>query len=431
MTPDGLKDREPTVEGGRSPKKLVHPDGWVRRTIADIGKVVTGSTPSTKNETFWNGTIPFVTPADLGSMKLISKTDRHVTEEGLARVKEIPSGAVMVTCIASIGKLGISKERCCTNQQINSVIPNDLILSEYLYYALSFTSDVLIRLAGTTAVPIVNKSKFLSLDFLVPRVPEQRKISAILSSVDDAIERTQAVIDQVQVVKRGLMQELLTQGLPGRHTRFKQTEVGEIPEDWNARTIEALVISCDYGTSDALTVDEIGLPVLRMGNLQDGGVSLEDLKYIAAEKVPDELLLSEGDVLFNRTNSADLVGKVAVFEHQRKVSFASYLLRLRVEPRQGNGYWLSYLLNTPELQKKLRSTATPGVSQVNISRRSLLATVVPVPSVEEQATIVSMLDSIEHSIPSGCIKTGLFSSPDGTLSLAAPSENGVFDTVTP
>ena len=64
-----------------------------------------------------------------------------------------------------------------------------------------------------------------------PLLAEQRKIAAILSSVDDAIEKTQAVIDQVQVVKRGLMQELLTRGLPGRHTRFKQTEIGEIPED--------------------------------------------------------------------------------------------------------------------------------------------------------------------------------------------------------
>ena len=71
------------------------------------------------------------------------------------------------------------------------------------------------------------------LEIPLPRIPEQHKIAAILSSVDDAIEKTQAVIDQVQVVKRGLMQELLTRGLPGRHTRFKQTEIGEIPESWD------------------------------------------------------------------------------------------------------------------------------------------------------------------------------------------------------
>ena len=276
----------------------------------------------------------------------------------------------------------------------------EVVFSDFLFHALrwSQTRQWLIRYSQQSAITNLNRSLMEAIPVPLIPLPEQRKIAAILSSVDDAIEKTQAVIDQVQVVKRGLMQELLTRGLPGRHTRFKQTEIGEIPEDWDARSIDALVISCDYGTSDALRNDGIGVPVLRMGNLQDGRVSLEDVKYIAADKVPDEFLLSEGDVLFNRTNSADLVGKVAAFEHQRKVSFASYLLRLRVEPRQGNGYWLSYLLNTPELQKKLRSTATPGVSQVNISRRSLLATVVPVPSVEEQATIVSMLDSIEQRI---------------------------------
>ena len=71
-------------------------------------------------------------------------------------------------------------------------------------------------------------------------VREQRKIAAILSSVDDAIEKTQAVIDQVQVVKRGLMQELLTRGLPGRHTRFKETKIGELPAEWGALPIHTL-----------------------------------------------------------------------------------------------------------------------------------------------------------------------------------------------
>lgn len=78
----------------------------------------------------------------------------------------------------------------------------------------------------------ISKEKLTALEILIPPLPEQRKIAAILSSVDEAIEKTQAVIDQVQVVKKGLMQELLTKGLPGRHQKFKQTEVGTIPESW-------------------------------------------------------------------------------------------------------------------------------------------------------------------------------------------------------
>ena len=67
----------------------------------------------------------------------------------------------------------------------------------------------------------------------LPPLPEQRKIAAILSSVDDAIEASQAVIDQLQVVKKAMMAELLTKGLPGRHKKFKQTEIGEVPEEWS------------------------------------------------------------------------------------------------------------------------------------------------------------------------------------------------------
>ena len=78
----------------------------------------------------------------------------------------------------------------------------------------------------------VNKADLAGLRIPLPPLREQRKIAAILSSVDDAIEKTQAVIDQVQVVKRGLMQELLTRGLPERHTEFKQTEIGRLPAEW-------------------------------------------------------------------------------------------------------------------------------------------------------------------------------------------------------
>ena len=158
----------------------------------------------------------------------------------------------MVTCIGTIGKVGIAVERCCTNQQINSVMTGGDILSEYLYYALSFTSGTLVGLAGITAVPIVSKRKFLTCGVLVPPLAEQRKIAAILSSVDDAIEKTQAVIDQAQIVKRGLMQELFTRGLPGWYTRFKQTEIGSIPSEWTVRSLADVCIARgQYGANVA------------------------------------------------------------------------------------------------------------------------------------------------------------------------------------
>ena len=231
--------------------------------------------------------------------------------------------------------------------------PASGVSSRFLSYGLKLPEHIKVfraRSQGLTSdVWNLRFEELARIEFkFVPGYAQQERIATILSSVDAAIEKTQAVIDQVQVVKRGLMQEFLTRGLPGRHTRFQQTDIGEIPEGWRTSGIGEIA-SCDYGTSDGLQGRGSGrdIPILRMGNLRAGRVSLDHVKYLAAERVSDKLFLSSGDVLFNRTNSAELVGKVAVFDNQAKVSFASYLLRLRVEPRVGSGFWLSYLLNSP------------------------------------------------------------------------------------
>ena len=285
--------------------------------------------------------------------------------------------------------------KCWVNNHAHVLRAREGFDAKWFYYSLVHKDVRPFINAGTRSK--LNQRDLIGIPVFVPPLPEQGKIAAILSSVDNAIEKTQAAIDQVQVVKRGMMQEFLTRGLPGRHTRFKQTEIGEIPDSWRTSRIGEIA-SCDYGTSNSLQGNDSGIPILRMGNLIDGRVSLNDVKYLAAEKVPEELLLSSGDVLFNRTNSAELVGKVAVFDHQVRASFASYLLRLRVDQVVGCGFWLSYLLNTETIQRKLRATATLGVSQVNINRKSLLGSAVPVPPVEEQAEIVSILNSVSSNL---------------------------------
>jgi type I restriction enzyme, S subunit len=246
------------------------------------------------------------------------------------------------------------------------------------------------------AIRRVTLSKINEFRLPVPPLPEQRKIAAILSSVDDAVEATQAVIDQLQVVKKAMMAELLTRGLPGRHTRFKQTEIGEVPEEWEVSPIGDLVETCDYGLSTSLSLDTDGVAVLRMGNLKDGYVLLDDLKFATKAEVDDRLLLSRGDVLFNRTNSAALVGKVGVFlGAERATTFASYLLRLRARPSEADGFWLSAVMNTELNQQRIRSLATPGVSQVNVNRTKMLALNIPVPTLDEQRAIVEALSAVD------------------------------------
>ena len=94
--------------------------------IENLGKIVTGKTPSTKKSAFWGGSIPFVTPKDIQGLKSVDRTERYLTEEGLTSVAGsiLPSRAICVSCIGNIGYVGMTTQRCVSNQQINSIIVN-------------------------------------------------------------------------------------------------------------------------------------------------------------------------------------------------------------------------------------------------------------------------------------------------------------------
>lgn len=186
------------------------PEGWKVLRLGEISKIYTGKTPSTKEPTHWGGEIPFVTPSDLNGSVYIGTTERSLTRSGAAKLSLLPANSVLYTCIASIGKSGINTVPCVSNQQINSCVfdsENDPI---FHYYQLQRCTSALEALSGKTAVSIINKSKFSDFEILCPRLPEQQRIAEILSSVDTQITTNRATVEQLQRLKRGLMDDLLT-----------------------------------------------------------------------------------------------------------------------------------------------------------------------------------------------------------------------------
>lgn len=322
-------------------------------------------------------------------------TGRHVSDEGLSRVREIPPGAVMVTCIASIGKLGIAAERCCTNQQINSVIAGDSVISEYLYYAMSFASPSLLGLAGTTAVPIVSKSKFSAYRVMVPPLPEQRRIAATLSSVDDAIEKTQAAVDQAQVVKRGVMQELFTRGLPGRHTRFKKTEVGELPEEWMAMTL-----------ADAATVVGGGTPSKNQSTYWNGDVpwaTPTDITGLGGRFISETAAsITEAGLA---SSSATLLPPNSLLMTTRATIGACAINRGRMATNQGfqslvpnQTCVVDFLYYFVQYHRRRLERLAAGSTFLEVSNRTVREFRVHLPHVSEQHRIASVLSSMDDAI---------------------------------
>ncbi len=195
------------TEIGRIPKE------WKVVEIREIGDVFTGKTPPTSKNIYWDGNIPFITPEDITEEKYVYKTNRYVTREGAKHSGRIlPPNTVIVVCIGStVGKVAIISKESVTNQQINSIICNEGICNDYIYYAISFRSVMLKNFSGVAAVPIIKKSLFEKFKIPVPKkFKEQQKIAEILSTVDKRLELLRNKKEKLERIKKGLMNDLLT-----------------------------------------------------------------------------------------------------------------------------------------------------------------------------------------------------------------------------
>lgn len=238
--------------------------------------------------------------------------------------------------------------------------------------------------------------EWLARDVDIPPLPEQRRIVAILSAVDEAIEKTEAVIESLQTLKEALIQELFTRGLPGRHTSFKQTEIGEIPTAWEAVDLGAVLDGIDAGWSPQCLPDpppEGSWGVLKVSAVTSGAFFAKESKALPANLVPrPEIEVRAGDVILARANGAlDLVGRtVFVRQTPPKLMLSDKLLRLRSNPKHLDARFLHCAFQSRSVRAQLLQT-TGGSHMRNVSQSALRATVLPLPSLGEQTAIADVL----------------------------------------
>jgi type I restriction enzyme S subunit len=226
---------------------------WKEITIDQLGKVVTGKTPPTGNSAMYDGQYPFVTPTDLDWQSyLVRATHSTVTDLALASHKNqfLPEKSIAFTCIGNtIGKCGITSEVCLTNQQINSIVPNDNHDPKFIYYLMNFNRARIrsVGLGGGAAQPIINKSTFSAIKVLVPETKsEEERISFVLSTYDDLIENNRRRIELLEEAARLLYREWFL------HFRFPGHEhvniADGVPAGWQRKTLFDCVDILSGGT---------------------------------------------------------------------------------------------------------------------------------------------------------------------------------------
>ena len=244
---------------------------WIEVSLSELGKTITGKTPSSQYPEDFGDEVPFITPSDSFEKKYISRSERYLSRLGSDRLKDkiISSDSIMVTCIGSaMGKVAKNSLPSVTNQQINSIIVNENFDSDYIYYLFKNNYAVFRNAAsGSTAIPILNKTDFDNLRFKVELdLKRQRKMVSILSKIDDKIEINNQINQELEAMAKTLYDYWFVQfdfpdqnGNPykssGGKMVYNQELKREIPEGWVVSKVGELQIAtgkrdANFGTEN-------------------------------------------------------------------------------------------------------------------------------------------------------------------------------------
>jgi len=375
------------------------PKDWEIKKIIELFNVQTGTTPSTKNQEYWRGGhINWITPSDMSKLNAklsIKNSERKITEKGLkeTNLTLIPTASIIISTRAPVGYVAITEGEATFNQGCKGLIAKnkkEISPEFYAYYLLS-RKKILENSSGGSTFKELSKNILENFFIPLPPLPEQQKIAEILMTVDQAIEKVDEAIKKTQRMKKGLMQELLTKGIG--HKEFKDSEIGRIPKEWEVRRLGDTLELCQYGLSIKMS-EEGKYPIIKMDEIENGYVIPKISKYVNLDKKTFETFkLEKGDVLFNRTNSYELVGRTGIFKLEGDYIFASYLIRLKPKKEILNSHFLVFYIIF--IRDRLRQLATRAVHQANINSTNLKTLKLPLPPLSEQQKIAEILGTVD------------------------------------
>jgi type I restriction enzyme S subunit len=377
---------------------------WPSIPLGDIAKCQGGTafSPSLQGRTF--GDIPFFKVSDMnlpGNKWHMRQANNYVTHADTEKIggSVKPPGSIIFPKVGAA--IHTNKKRLLTtpafvDNNVMAVWSTDESRCRSSYLYLYFLTKNLSEFSNPGPLPSINNSKIYEQTVLLPPPLEQDRISAVIWKVQRAIEVEERLIANTRALKKSAMQQLFTRGMHGEQQ--KETDIGLLPQSWRTAPLGHYVTTVQYGLS--VRGHETGsVPILRMNCQLDGQVVFRDLQFVDLDsKTLAAFRVNDGDLLFNRTNSFELVGRTAIFRSEREAVFASYLIRLTLDQTALHPEFVNYFFNQPSVQSALKKLASRGVSQANINATKLKEVLIPLASLDEQRQIAAILEGIDRKI---------------------------------
>lgn len=369
--------------------------GWEYKKLGEVGQIVTGSTPSTKDESNYSPReYCFVKPSDLPSQGIadIEETEYFVSQVGLSKSRVLPAGSVLVSCIGSIGKIGILTKEACSNQQINAIIPQDETDSRFIAYSLYAQRFVLESIANAPVVPIINKTDFSKIRIGIPPKSTQLAIVSELDKINELIRLKKEQLKDFDNLAQSLFYEMF--GDPVENEKgWEVKKLGEIC---------SLICNGNTPKGGSEVYVENGILFLRSQNVWRNRLDLDDVAFIdeATHKSLKKSALNHNDLLITKTGRVNTenssLGRTALFEGEdgsANINGHVYLVRLK----EGMVHkYVLYILISNSYRELIRRTCVGGIDKRQLNKNHIEDFPIILPPLSLQRLFAQRIEQIER-----------------------------------
>lgn len=354
------------------------PDDWKLDTIGSIADVKGGGTPSTTVSNFWNGSINWFTPTEIGDRKFVFESKRKITIEGLnnSSAKILPKGTILLTTRAGIGDLAILKSDSSTNQGFQSLIVKENISNEFVYYLMSISKSKLLEKASGSTFLEISPNNIKSIQIALPPLKEQQAIAQVLSDTGALVHSLEKKLAKKRAIKQGAMQQLLTP-----------------KEDWEVKKLgDVFNISSANSKKEFFSTSGKYI-VMDMGSVSSKG------KIIRTKRANCNFdILKKGDLVMPKDDigGGNIIGRTGYIDKDDYYVLSDHVYKLAPLSESLFSLFFSYLINDYRVHKSLRSKAS-GSAQLGLGKNQVLNQELIYPKTKEEqieiATILSDMDA--------------------------------------
>ena len=364
----------------------------MRVKLGEVCKVVSGTTPKSSCPEYWNGTLNWVTPAELkDDSDIVYETERKITLRAVqdTGLKPFPIGTVLLSSRAPIGKVAISGTEMYCNQGFKNLVCSGSIYNRYLYHFLKDKTEYLNALGRGATFKEISKDIVENIEIPLPPLETQRHIAAVLDKVSDLIAKRRQQLDKLDELVKSRFMEMFGDPQSNPHG-YQYAKLSDIATYFNGLTYKPE------------NVAEEGTIVLRSSNIQNSQLDFADTVRVDCA-IKKRLMVQENDILMcSRNGSAKLVGKVALIKGiQEPMSFGAFMMIIR---SQYFGYLMTYF-QMDAFRQQIKTGATTTINQ--ITGRMLDDVTIPLPPmalVEQFAAFVAQTDKAKLAIQKGLEK---------------------------